>query len=63
MSNTKQTQGNTLLNHLRTHGPVSTLEVIVLYNIVRPAAVVKELRDAGWPIDTTIVWERKRTAQ
>ena len=55
----KITQGKKLLSHLEKVGPISTLQTIVMYNIVRPAAVVKELRDAGWPIETTIVWKKQ----
>ena len=55
----KVTQGYKILNHLKDFGPVSTLEIIKLYNIVRPAAVVKELRDIGYPIETTIVWKKR----
>lgn len=55
----KITQGSIILGHLRKYGPASTIEIIKLYNIVRPAAVVKELRDLGFPIETTIVWDKR----
>lgn len=41
-----------VLNHLRTKGSITALEAMGVYNIYRLAARVKELRLAGYDINT-----------
>jgi hypothetical protein len=48
-----------MVRHLEKIGPASTRQFIVLYNMMRPAAVVKSLREKGVPIETTIVWKKR----
>lgn len=51
----------TQLDHLRTHlisgRSISPLEALGLYGVFRLAARIKELRNKGWDIDTTIRYD------
>ncbi|WP_295538260.1 helix-turn-helix domain-containing protein [uncultured Thiohalocapsa sp.] len=44
---TRATQRQILLDHLRRHGSISTIEARLQHHIMSPASRVKELRDRG----------------
>lgn len=54
---TKATQRRALLEHLKQHGKLSTIESREKLGITHPAARVMELRRAGIHIDTQRVLE------
>lgn len=47
-------QAKTVLNHLKKRGSISPMEALVSYGITRLAAVVFELREAGWGVETVM---------
>ena len=50
----KQSQKSKILNHLKTHGSITSWEAIEKYHVTRLAAIIKVLRDEGYNIITTM---------
>ena len=51
----KMTQRKKVLEHLEKIGPISSLGAFRFYNITRLAAIIFDLREMGYQIDTTMV--------
>ena len=51
-------QTSEILNHLQTHGSITSLEAINLYGATRLASIIYVLRQRGYNI-TTIICEGK----
>ena len=47
-----KTQGNVVLEHLKKHGHITSMEAIMNYHITRLASVIFRLRKLGYDIDT-----------
>lgn len=54
------TQKEKILRHLEQFGSITPLEAQAEYAIMRLGARIKELRIAGYDIDTNIVYTRNR---
>jgi hypothetical protein len=44
-----------VLRHLRDKGPLTQLEALRLYSVGRLAARIRDLREAGWQIQTETI--------
>lgn len=51
----KMTQSDFILNHLRNHGPITSLEALRKYGCFRLASVIERLRKRGYDITTDLV--------
>ena len=51
------TQKSKLLNHLTNSGPITSLEAVRKFNILRPSNRIQELKKDGIDIDTEIIWK------
>jgi hypothetical protein len=60
-SNSLPAQRQRLLNYLRNHGSITTIEARRELDVIHPAGRVLDLRKAGEPIDT--VWVEDITEQ
>jgi hypothetical protein len=60
MSNSKTTQNQRVLNHLKNHGAITAHDAVKDYGIYRLAARIWDLRDAGHDIDTTNISVKNR---
>lgn len=49
----KLSQKGEILNHLKKHGKITSMDAFRLYNITRLAARISDLRNDGHPINTT----------
>ena len=47
-----KSQTGRILEHLRSVGPITPLEALELYGCFRLAARIKDLREAGWNVQT-----------
>ena len=56
----KKTQKSVLLDHLKNKGPISSIEAIKTYNIVRPTNRIQELKEDGIDIHTEIVYKTRK---
>lgn len=52
MSEKKTNKTEKVLNHLKTHGSITSLEAIELYGATRLSAIIFTLRKQGYNIDT-----------
>lgn len=50
----KQSKKAQILNHLKTYGSITSWEAIEKYHATRLAAIIKELRNEGYNIVTTM---------
>lgn len=48
----RKTHKQIVAKHLREYGTINTVTAITNYHITRLAAVIYDLRQEGWPIDT-----------
>ena len=55
----KATQKNTILRHLIEIGPITSLQAVLQYNILRPSNRVQELKAEGLDIGTEIIYKRR----
>lgn len=55
-----QSQCDMMLNHMREHGSITSLEAQTEYGIMRAASRVNELRNMGYGITTTMEKGRNR---
>lgn len=54
-----KTQKNTLLAHLLLNGPITSIEAVRMYNILRPSNRIQELKKDGFNIETEIIWKTR----
>ena len=54
------TQKATLLAHLTKIGPITSLQAVKTYNILRPSNRIQELKADGHNIRTEIVWKKRK---
>lgn len=52
------TQKSKLLNHLTNNGPITSLEAVRKFNILRPSNRIQELKAEGYDIHTEIIWKK-----
>ena len=57
---TKLTQKQKVLRHLNQIGPITPVQAFFDYSIMRLAAVIYDLKDAGNNIDTTILHSKNK---
>lgn len=57
---TKLTQKQKVLRHLNQIGPITPVQAFFDYSIMRLAAVIFDLKDAGNDIDTTILHTKNK---
>jgi hypothetical protein len=50
----KNSQYNTVMNHLITHGSINTVEAVTQYSVYRLGAVIFDLRQGGMDIKTSV---------
>lgn len=60
MKNSKTTQNERVLNHLKNQGSITAHDAVKDYGIYRLAARIWDLRDAGYDIDTTNISVKNR---
>lgn len=48
----KQSKKSKILNHLKTYGSITSWEAIEKYRATRLSAIIKNLRNEGYHIDT-----------
>lgn len=54
------TQKEQLLNYMKNHRSITSLEATRKYYILRPSNRIQELKEDGYNIMTEIVWKKKR---
>ena len=54
------TQKAKLLDHLKNTGPITSLEAVRKFNILRPSNRIQELKAEGYDIHTEIVWKKHK---
>jgi hypothetical protein len=61
MEKTKSFESKTkqVLNHLQTHGTITSWEAINLYRATRLSAIIFLIKEQGWSITTQMVFEDK----
>lgn len=55
-----QSQCEMMLNHMREHGSITSLEAQTEYGIMRPASRISDLRSRGYDISREMVQGRNR---
>lgn len=48
-------QNKTVLNHLKRHGSITSLDAILQHKILRLAARINDLREMGYNIQTIMI--------
>lgn len=56
----KLTQTNEVLEHLKTHGTITSIEAIMQYGATRLSAIIFDLRKEGHNIETQMVTGKNR---
>lgn len=54
------TQSQRVLEHIKKYGSITTAKAWDMYGITRLAARIKNLRDAGYDIDSTMIYTKDR---
>lgn len=57
------TQNDKILNHLRDHGGITSMEAYEIYGCTRLSARIKDLRDAGFVFKATRETGRNRDGE
>lgn len=57
------TQNDKILNHLRDHGGITSMEAYEMYGCTRLSARIKDLRDDGFVIRSTRETGRNRDGE
>lgn len=55
-----KTQFSVVLEHLQTHGSITSMQAFIYYGITRLSAIVFNLRKAGYPIITNSITSKNR---
>lgn len=55
----RYSQNRKILQHLEEHGSITSRQAMAVYDIYRLASRINDLRNAGYPITTEMVYETK----